>query len=47
MPAYVTLTAVDSGTGEFYVSVDRLYCNKVNEYTMLRVQARFPTNPRA
>ena len=43
----VTLTAVDSGTGEFYVSVDRLYGNEVNEYTMLSVQARFPANPPA
>ena len=37
----VTLTAVDSGTGKFYVSVDRLFGNEVNEYTMLSVQARF------
>jgi hypothetical protein len=43
----VTLTAVDSGTGEFYVSVDRLYGNEVNKYTMLSVQARFPANPPA
>jgi hypothetical protein len=43
----VTLTAVGSGTGELYVSVDRLYGNKVNEYTMLSVQAGFPANPPA
>ena len=36
------------GSGlKHYVSVDRLCGNEVNEYTMLSMQARFPTNPPA
>lgn len=41
----VTLTAVQSGDGEYFVSVDRLYGNEVNEYTMVNVLSRFPANP--
>lgn len=41
----VTLTAVQSGDGEYFVSVDRLYGNEINEYTMVNVLARFPANP--
>ena len=33
----VTLTAVQAGSGEHFVVVDRLYGNEVNEYTMLKV----------
>lgn len=41
----VTLTAVQAGDGEYFVSVDRLYGNEVNEYTMVNVLSRFPANP--
>ena len=43
----VTLTATHAGNGEYWVSVDRLYGNEVNEYTMVNVRAKFPANPPA
>jgi hypothetical protein len=43
----VTLTAIRSGDGEYFVSVDRLFGNEVNEYTMVNVRSRFPANPPA
>ena len=44
----MTLTALSSGDGEeHWVSVDRLYGNEVNEYTMVNVRAKFPANPPA
>lgn len=43
----ITLTAVTSGTGEYFVSVDRLFGNEINEYTMVNVRAKFPANPPA
>ena len=43
----VTLTAEHSANGEYWVSVDRLFGNEVNEYTMVNVRAKFPANPPA
>jgi hypothetical protein len=43
----VTLTAVEASNGEYFVSVDRLFGNEVNEYTMLNVRAKFPAHPPA
>lgn len=43
----VTLTAMQSGTGEHWVRVDRLYGNEINEYTMVSVRTNFPANPPA
>ena len=33
----VTLTSTQSSTGEYFVTVERLYGNEVNEYTMVHV----------
>jgi hypothetical protein len=43
----ITLTAVESGTGEHWVTVDRLYGSEANEYTMVKVRTNFPANPPA
>lgn len=42
-----TLTSVMGGKGEHYVSVDRLYGNQVNEFTMVNVNKEFPAHPPA
>lgn len=33
----VTLTALKTGDGQYWVAVDRLYGNEINEYTMVKV----------
>lgn len=43
----VILTSVRNGQGQYFVEVDRLYGNEVNEYTMVPVRTRFPANPPA
>jgi hypothetical protein len=43
----VTLTAIEAGNGEYFVSVDRLFGNEINEYTMVNIRAKFPANPPA
>ena len=42
-----TLTSVRDSDGRYYVSVDRLFGNENNEFTMINVQKRFPANPPA
>jgi hypothetical protein len=43
----VVLTSIRNGQGQYFVEVDRLYGNEVNEYTMVPVRTRFPANPPA
>jgi hypothetical protein len=42
-----TLTAVRDNAGNYFVKVDRLYGNEVNEFTMVNVKKGFPANPPA
>jgi hypothetical protein len=38
----VTLTSYRDPTGKYFVKIDRLYGNEVNEFTMVNVQKAFP-----
>ena len=42
-----TLTAVRDNIRNYFVKVDRLYGNEVNEFTMVNVKKGFPANPPA
>jgi hypothetical protein len=42
-----TLTAVRDNSGKYFVKVDRLYGNEVNEFTMVNVKKGFPADPPA
>jgi hypothetical protein len=42
-----TLTAVQNGDGDYYVKVDRLYGNEVNDFTMVNIRKNFPASPPA
>jgi hypothetical protein len=42
-----TLTAVRDNNGNYFVKVDRLYGNEVNEFTMVNVKKGFPAHPPA
>ena len=42
-----TLTAVQDNHGNYFVKVDRLYGNEVNEFTMVNVKKGFPAHPPA
>lgn len=41
------LTAVVDSTGQHFVSVDRLFGNEANEFTMVNVLSEFPASPPA
>jgi hypothetical protein len=42
-----TLTGIQDNAGNYFVKVDRLYGNEVNEFTMVNVHKAFPANPPA
>ena len=45
MTGDTTLTGVRDGSGNYFVQVDRLYGNEVNDFTMVNVLKEFPAHP--